>query len=185
MTWYLVLKIWPFYGPGYWVGYLGASRPMLLCVTLRHLINCSKTAKILVVEGLKLLSVSCVRFIAIHLCFRYYCFDCHDDEQYFIPAKVISQWQFKRFKGNIIVAILLSIHNLFSFIFFFLFPNQIKTKVFFLLSKYKNTTKYFFLFQYQNTTKSSWWRLKKSLYFTWMNSIQNCMNISIQFKKSK
>ena len=86
---------------------------MLLCVTLRHLINCSKTAKILAVEGLKLLSVSCVRFIAIHLYFRYYCFDCHDDEQYFIPAKVISQWQFKRFKGNIIVAILLSIHNLF------------------------------------------------------------------------
>ena len=120
---------------------------MLLCVTLCHLINCSKTAKILAVKGLKLLLVSCVKFIAIHLYFRYYCFDCHDDEQYFIPAKVISQWQFKRFKGNIIVAILLSIHNLFSFIyFFFFFQIKLKQKYFFLLFKFKNTTNIFFSF---------------------------------------
>ena len=36
---YLVLKIWPFNGPGYWGGYLGASR-------------CSKTVKILAIKGL-------------------------------------------------------------------------------------------------------------------------------------
>jgi len=32
--------------------------------------------------------------------FRYYCFDCHDGEQYYVPAKVIKQWQFKKFKGT-------------------------------------------------------------------------------------
>ena len=32
-TRYLVLKIWHFYGPGSWGGYLGVPRPMLLCVT--------------------------------------------------------------------------------------------------------------------------------------------------------
>ena len=47
MTSYLVLKIWPFCGPGYWGGFLGASRPMLFCVTL-----CPKIVKILAVKGL-------------------------------------------------------------------------------------------------------------------------------------
>ncbi|XP_066911215.1 pleckstrin homology domain-containing family M member 1-like [Clytia hemisphaerica] len=28
----------------------------------------------------------------------YYCLDCHDDEQYYVPANVISQWEFKKFK---------------------------------------------------------------------------------------
>ena len=36
---YLVLKIWPSYGPGSWDEYLGVSRPMLLCVTLCSLTN--------------------------------------------------------------------------------------------------------------------------------------------------
>ena len=53
MTRYLVLKIWPFYG--HWGGYLGASRPMLLCVTLSPLIKCPKTVKILTVKGLKVI----------------------------------------------------------------------------------------------------------------------------------
>ena len=48
------MKIWPFYEPKYWGGYLGASRPMLLCVTLCPLINCPKTVKILAVKGLKI-----------------------------------------------------------------------------------------------------------------------------------
>ena len=39
MVIYLVMTIWPFYGPGYWGGYLGASQPMLLCVTLCPLIK--------------------------------------------------------------------------------------------------------------------------------------------------
>ena len=36
---YLVLKIWPFYRPWYWGGYLGAWRLMLLCLTPCPLIN--------------------------------------------------------------------------------------------------------------------------------------------------
>ena len=32
---------WPFYGPGYLGGHLGAARPMLLCVILSPLINSS------------------------------------------------------------------------------------------------------------------------------------------------
>ena len=39
MVIYLAMKIWPFYGPGYWGGYLGASQPILLCVTLCLLIK--------------------------------------------------------------------------------------------------------------------------------------------------
>ena len=39
MTRYLILKIWPFHGPVYWGGDLGASRPMLLCLTLCPLIK--------------------------------------------------------------------------------------------------------------------------------------------------
>ena len=30
----LNMEIWPFYSPGLWEGYLGAPRPMLLCVSL-------------------------------------------------------------------------------------------------------------------------------------------------------
>ena len=53
VTSYLVLKIWPFYRPGYWGGYLGASLPMFLCVTLCPLINyVQKTVKLLALKGL-------------------------------------------------------------------------------------------------------------------------------------
>ena len=41
-----------FNGPGYWGGYLGALRPMLLCVTLCPLMNCQKTVKIMAFKGL-------------------------------------------------------------------------------------------------------------------------------------
>ena len=51
MVSYLAMKIWPFYGPGYWGGYLRALRPMLLCVTLCPL-KCPKTVKILALKGL-------------------------------------------------------------------------------------------------------------------------------------
>ena len=70
MTSYLVLKIWPFYGPGYWGGYLGASQPMLLCVALCPLINYVKTVKILAVKHYILKSEKCffLRNPKTHMC---------------------------------------------------------------------------------------------------------------------
>ena len=72
MTSFLVSKIWPFYEPGYWDGYLGASRPLLLCVTLSQ-----KTVKILPVKGLKAKNFikislefslsSCINSLKIHV----------------------------------------------------------------------------------------------------------------------
>ena len=48
MTRYLVLKIWPFYELGYWVGFATHAS---LCNTLRSN-KCPKTVKILAVKGL-------------------------------------------------------------------------------------------------------------------------------------
>ena len=53
MVSYLAMKIWPVYGHGYWGEYLGASRPMFLCVTLSSNKLCPKTVKILALKGLK------------------------------------------------------------------------------------------------------------------------------------
>ena len=36
----IAMKIWPFYGPIYWGGYLGALQPMFFCVTLCPLMKC-------------------------------------------------------------------------------------------------------------------------------------------------
>ena len=50
MTSYLVLKIWPFHGPGYWGGAFATHAS--LCNTLSSNKLCPKTVKILAVKGL-------------------------------------------------------------------------------------------------------------------------------------
>ena len=84
MVSYLTMKIRPFYGPRYWGGYLGASRLMLLCVTLCPLINYPKTVKILALKGLnsRLTSHFSLRFHLAH----YVC------SALFIPYTLLPQY---------------------------------------------------------------------------------------------
>ena len=68
MTSYLVIKIWPFYGPGYWGGYLGA----FLCNALSSNKLCPKTVKILAVKGLRAFCITEQHYVSIiHHSFMY------------------------------------------------------------------------------------------------------------------
>ena len=61
-----------FYGPGYWGGYLGASWPILLCVTLCPLMS-KNSENILALKGLisyMVTGLNCFRFTVIIWCYR-------------------------------------------------------------------------------------------------------------------
>ena len=30
----------------------------------------------------------------------YYCFECHENDEYYIPARIVHNWDFRRHKGN-------------------------------------------------------------------------------------
>ena len=31
----------------------------------------------------------------------YYCFECHENDEYYIPARIVHNWDFRKHKGNL------------------------------------------------------------------------------------
>ena len=35
----------------------------------------------------------------------YYCFECHENDEYYIPARIVHNWDFRKHKGNIVLIV--------------------------------------------------------------------------------